>query len=90
MRRTATESATHTTITEVKDITEQAQGCKVLSIRQICIGMINEGHATKVIAERIQALHPDSAAAKKSAKHIAWYKAQLKKEGKLVLPQLEA
>lgn len=59
---------------------------KPISIRQLVIGMIQEGHSTKVIAERIKAIHPTSMAAEKSTKHIAWYRAQLKKEGKLPSP----
>ena len=53
------------------------------SIRQLIITGIMAGKPTKEIAEAVQAAHPESAAAKKSAKHIGWYKADLKKRGLL-------
>jgi hypothetical protein len=56
------------------------------SIRQNIIGMILAGKPTKEIAEMLTAKFPESAAAKKSAKHIGWYRARLKKDGKLPTP----
>jgi hypothetical protein len=45
--------------------------------------MLLDGATTKAITETIQAKFPQSAAAKKSVKHIAWYRAQLRKDGKM-------
>lgn len=53
------------------------------SIRQIIMGGILVGKPTKEIAAEVQAAYPDSAAAKKSAKHIAWYRSDMKKRGLL-------
>lgn len=75
-------SSTHTTITEVGT---RQDG--VASIRQICMTGILAGKSTKEIAAEIQAAHPASAAAAKSAKHIAWYKATMKKAGQLPAPK---
>lgn len=49
------------------------------SIRQIILTGLMAGQSTKEIAALVVAAHPDSAAAKKSVKHIAWYRAWLKK-----------
>ena len=56
------------------------------SIRQIIMTAILAGESTKDIAVKVQAAHPDSAAAKKSVKHIAWYRARMKKDGLLPTP----
>lgn len=53
------------------------------SIRQIICTALIAGVPSKDIALAVQAAHPESAAAKKSAKHIGWYKADLKKRGLL-------
>jgi len=58
------------------------------SIRQLIITALLAGDDTKTIAATIQAKHPESAAAKKSVKHIAWYRAQLRKSG--ALPKFQA
>ena len=58
------------------------------SIRQICLRGFMAGKSTKEIAAEIQAAHPDSAAAGKSVKHIAWHRANMKKTG--VWPKTES
>lgn len=49
------------------------------SIRQIVLGALVAGKSTVEITALIVAAHPDSAAAAKPTKHIAWYRAYLKK-----------
>ncbi len=49
------------------------------SIRQIVLGGLMAGKTTAEIKDLIIAAHPNSAAAAKSTKHIAWYRAWLKK-----------
>ncbi len=56
------------------------------SIRQMVCTALLAGKDTKTIAEQIQAAHPNSAAAAKSTKHIAWYRADLRKKGLLPKP----
>ena len=58
----------------------------VVSIRQIVLRGLKEKRSTASIAAVIQELHPDSAAARKSAKHIAWYRGMVKK-GAIKLPE---
>jgi len=58
----------------------------VPSIRQIVLRGLKEKRSTASMAAVIQELHPDSAAAKKSAKHIAWYRGMVKK-GAIKLPE---
>ncbi len=53
------------------------------SIRQLIMTSIIAGKTTKEIAVELAAKHPDSAAAKKSSKHIGWYRARMKKDGML-------
>lgn len=55
----------------------------VPSIRRICREGLIQGRSTASIAAVIKQFHPDSAAAAKSSKHIGYYRAQLKAEGKL-------
>lgn len=55
----------------------------VPSIRQIILTGLREGRNTPSIAAVIRQYHPDSAAAAKSSKHIAWYRAWLKKQDEL-------
>lgn len=52
------------------------------SIRQIVLNAIARGASNEEIEQEIVKFHPNSMAAKKSAKHIAWYRAQVKKEAK--------
>lgn len=80
---TKTISTTHTTVTLPNPNPEKS----ILSIRQICMTGILAGKSTKEIAAEIQLHHPNSAAAAKSAKHIAWYKATMKKAGQLPAQQ---
>jgi hypothetical protein len=49
------------------------------SIRQIILTGLLAGESTKDIAAKVQTAHPTSAAAAKSVKHIAWYRAWLKR-----------
>lgn len=82
MSKSTTPQVTHTTVTLPG--TRQDGGP---SIRQIIRGGLLAGETTKEIAAKVQAAFPDSAAAKKSAKHIAWYKATMKKAGELPKPE---
>jgi len=50
------------------------------SIRQTIVACLGEGMETAKIAEVLKEQFPDSAAAAKSGKHIAFYKSQLKKQ----------
>ena len=59
--------------------THTARKSGVPSIREICLTGIAQGRNTPSIAAVIKELHPDTAAAEKSAKHIAWYRAWAKK-----------
>lgn len=74
---------THTTIT--------APGTDVRplppSIRSIIRNDIMEGVAKSETARKIAEWHAETAANTKFAKHYAWYKGQLKKEGKLPVAQ---
>lgn len=54
------------------------------SIRQIVMNGLLAGKSTKDIAALVMAEHPNSAAATKSVKHIAWYRARMRKDG--ILP----
>lgn len=56
------------------------------SIRQTVITALMAGADTKSIAEQLKAKFPESAAAAKSVKHIAWYRATLRKQGLLPKP----
>jgi hypothetical protein len=53
------------------------------SIRQIIRTALLRNTPTKDIAAMITKAHPNSAAAAKSVKHIAWYRAQMRKNGEL-------
>lgn len=53
------------------------------SIRQIICTMLLAGKSTKEIEAAVKEKHPDSQAAAKSGKHIAWYRGTLKKQGLL-------
>ena len=59
------------------------------SIRQTVITMLLAGADTKSIAASVQEKFPQSAAAAKSTKHIAWYRADLKKRGLLPVAGVE-
>jgi len=59
--------------------TNRARNTDVPSIREICLTGIANGVNTPSIAAVIRELHPESAAAEKSSKHIAWYRAWAKK-----------
>jgi hypothetical protein len=65
--------------------TETVTGPK--SIRQLIMGSILAGKPTKEIAEAVKAAFPNSAAAAKSTKHIAWYRSRMKKDGQLPVKQ---
>lgn len=90
----STASTTETTETAVKtggaiefpDIADAASSSRdpnVPSIRRICREGLLEGRSTASITAVIKQFHPNSAAAVKSSKHIGYYRAQLKAEGKL-------
>ena len=51
----------------------------VPSIRNIIMTGLSEGRNTPSIAAVIKQFHPESAAAAKSSKHIAFYRSQMKK-----------
>ncbi len=53
------------------------------SIRQIIRTALLQGKETKEIAAMVTAAHPNSAAAAKSTKHIAWYRSEMRKNGLL-------
>jgi hypothetical protein len=57
--------------------------CPVPSIRSLIRGMLLDGATTQEITAKVIQFHPTSAAAAKPAKHIAWYKATMKKAGEL-------
>lgn len=63
--------------------TNTGRDLNVPSIRRICREGLLQGRSTASIAAVIKQLHPNSAAAAKSSKHIGYYRAQLKAEGKL-------
>lgn len=77
--KTTTISATHTTTTTPNPRPEKTP----TSIRQICLRGFLAKTPRAEIAKEIQALHPTSAAAAKSAKHIAWHYGDMKKAGLL-------
>jgi hypothetical protein len=64
-------------------------GARPKSIRQLVMGMILAGKPTKEIAAEIAVHFPGTAADRKSAKHIAWYRSRMKKDGQLS-PKVEA
>lgn len=84
---TAATCNTHVTITEPVNGPRPEH-----SIRQICITAIMASDDTPRLAqlykdqarELISLYHSGSAADRKFGKHYAWYKATLKKEGKIV------
>ena len=84
---TTTISATHTTVTTPNTNPEKP----IISIRQICLQGFLAQKSRKEIAAEITEHHPNSAAAAKSAKHIAWHYGDMKKRGLLasVLPSAE-
>lgn len=53
------------------------------SIRQICLKGFLAQEPRETIAARIKELHPNSKAAEKSTKHIAWHYGDMKKAGLL-------
>lgn len=53
------------------------------SIRQTVMRMLGEGKATKEIAEVLKSEFPGTAAAAKSDKHIAFYRAKMRQDGTL-------
>ena len=77
MSRTVTTSPTHTTITTPAN--NAATG--IPSIRQLVLTGILAGKKNAEIAQEIIKFHPASAAAKKSSKHINWYRSYAKKNG---------
>ena len=80
MSKSRAVSVTHTTITTPNTTPNKS----IVSIRQICMTGILKKVPTADIAAEILKHHPESAAAKKSGKHIAWYRADMKKRGLLV------
>lgn len=62
----------------------------VPSIREICLTGIANGVNTPSIASVIKQFHPDTAAAAKSSKHIAWYRAWAKKHGNPYAAKVQA
>jgi hypothetical protein len=59
-----------------------AQDEKRPSIRSIILSGLRDKLSTNEIAEQIKLHHPESAAAAKSSKHIAYYRCLEKKGGK--------
>ena len=78
---TITRSATHTTITTLN--TNTTPSSHVPSIRSIIRGGILNGASKAEMVTAINRHHPMSAAARIPAKHIAWYRATMKKAGEL-------
>lgn len=64
-------------------------GAAPKSIRQLIMGSILAGKPTKEIAEAVKAAFPNSQAAAKSTKHIAWYRSRMKKDGQLKAPVVD-
>lgn len=79
---TAAQQATHTTIT-VENNADDVNRPLPPSIRSIIRGDIMAGTPVSETRKKIDTLHAETAACKKFSKHYAWYKGQLKKEGKL-------
>lgn len=52
------------------------------SIRQTILTMLGEGKNTKEIEAVLKERFPNSMAAQKAVRHVAWYKAQIKKAAK--------
>lgn len=52
------------------------------SIRSLIMAGITVGRSTKEIAADVQAQFPNTQAAAKSTKHIAWYRSRMKKDAK--------
>lgn len=80
--KTTTISATHITTTTPNT---KPNSTPTKSIRKICLEGILAGKSTDELKAEIIALHPNSAAAAKSGKHISWYRSWMKKEGMLPL-----
>jgi hypothetical protein len=59
------------------------------SIRQIIRTGLIAGKTTKEIGAQLVEKHPTSMAAAKIVKHVAWYRAQMKKAGELPTPTTE-
>lgn len=78
---TATETVAPTSadIAEVASVTDNPPK----SIRSYIRTNLLAGTPTKVIGEGLARFFPDSAAARKSVKHIAFYRAQMRKAGEL-------
>ena len=78
---TITRSATHTTITTVN--TNTTPNTHVPSIRSIIRGGILRGVSKAEMKSAVDLHHPMSAASTKFAKHLAWYRADMKKKNEL-------
>lgn len=76
-----TRSATHTTVTTVN--TNTTSNTHIPSIRSIMRGGILSGASKAEMKSEIERHHPMSAGATKFAKHLAWYRADMKKKGEL-------
>lgn len=66
--------------TEIPDTTGENGTRRDISIRGIIITMLKANKSTKEITDVVRDKFPKSAAAKKPSKHIAFYRAKLKKE----------
>lgn len=84
--RSVTETVAQTVETVTPVAPKKGNAVNPNSIRQmVCTALLN-GETTEQITEKIKAAHPNSAAAAKSVKHIAWYRADLRKRGLLAKP----
>lgn len=83
-----TRSATHTTITTVN--TNTTPESHVPSIRSLMIEGILMNIPKATIRSAVERHHPMAAGATKFAKHLAWYRADLKKKGLLPEQNVEA
>lgn len=60
------------------------------TIKSVIVAGLRAGLGTKEIAAQVQAAFPNSAAARKSEKHIAWYRSKLRQEAKAVAAAVAA
>lgn len=60
------------------------------TIKSVIVTALHAGLGTKEITALIQAEFPESAAARKAEKHIAWYRSKLRQEAKIAAAAVAA
>ena len=78
------------TIGVAVEVTEVPATTERVTIKSVIVNGIRAGLGTKDIAALVRERFPESAAARKSEKHIAWYRSKLRQEAKIAANAAQA